>query len=346
MFNILIGKPGSGKSLSIKTVDSLWRATGVLNLGPHTITSASLVDVLVEAADKQRKIGDAIQAQSSVLFGVGEFANLVSGYDQALLSRLAALYDAEPEFVSRTRGGGEKHIPFPSVYLLAGVTPDQFNDTIPETAWKQGFMSRVILVYTPYTGHPSRDELFPEDDDENAKEIPPDITRDLKLVTNLYGRMRYDKAATDAYMDWVDCGYQPVPTQPRLLTYNSRRGVHVWKISMALAAAELSLDIRLEHFQRAKNYLIEAEEAMSDAFTEMASSSDSQAIKAVFNWLIMATARQPGGVTNAQLRHALSNHVATYQIDTMISHMTATGMIIGKPLAGEGLRYFAGEIPR
>src|SRR5438270_12959948 len=89
---------------------------------------------------------------NSLLIASKELGALIPGYDTDFLNALTYLYD-NAKYDEKRRGKSEPLvIERPQVNLIGCTTPGFLLDTMPIGAWSQGFLSRVILVYSDIIG--------------------------------------------------------------------------------------------------------------------------------------------------------------------------------------------------
>lgn len=144
--------------------------------------------------------------------------------------------------------------------ILAGTTPAQIAISMPPEAIGQGFTSRMVFVYG---------------DEQHKRVARP--TLDMQLLPSLKGvyseifhRMEggfvESKSAADLYDELY---YRGTTMQdPRFLHYCDRRGRHLNKLSMALAASRGSMTIELSDMEVADKLLMLTETKMPDALGE------------------------------------------------------------------------------
>ena len=245
LFVILIGRPGIGKSEAINNIRPIVKATGVKDvfkpateLLPYDVTKGAMLDRLAqykrfgpdpyaETLDKAEKV-----VYHSAFLAVSELGNLVREKDNALLNSLHDLYDclAVVEEERRYLKNTPIAIVNPSIALLGGTTPSYLSETFPPQAWNQGFMARVIMIYSADMIEP---DLFNEQEIDIA--LASELVQDLRQVGRLQGKMVFTEDAKKAIVAWQKSGRQPQPEHQRLEHYNTRRMRHALKLSMVAA---------------------------------------------------------------------------------------------------------------
>jgi hypothetical protein len=102
-----------------------------------------------------------------------------------------------------------------------------------------------------------------------------------EIFNEIHGEFEWEPPAQAAIETWYnDKKMEPVPSYGRLFHYNSRRNEHLMKLSMISAiSAGNGLSVTLADFQRAQQWLFEAEVVMPDVFKSMTQKSDAQLLQ-------------------------------------------------------------------
>ena len=271
LFILLVGPPGSGKSISISPARKLLIATKKIMMAPTDMTKAAMIDVL--AANRRRVLigGETIEYHPLCIV-LSEFGTLVSAYDLEFMSVINTTFDNE-DVSSQRRGhnsGKEISIRNATVNILEGTQPGYLSELLPETAWNMGFAARLLMVYAPSA--PSVDP-FDTGEDQGARFA---ALRDALLeFAKLLGPFAISEEAKTMLRLWTSSGLRPVPEHSRLAHYRSRRLQYVLKLSMIAAVSRSGHNaIVSEDVERAKSWLLSAETLMPDIFRDMAMKSD------------------------------------------------------------------------
>ena len=151
LYVVLTGPPGVGKTVATSLVEDLWRAIPGLPVAPKSVTKPSLIDALADAKRSKVYI-DGNQSShlnyNSLLLNAGELGVLIPSYDSEFMNILTDLWDCR--MYEEKRRGNNLHvtIPKPQLNMLAATTPAYLNQTLPEAAWDQGFLS-APFSYSP-----------------------------------------------------------------------------------------------------------------------------------------------------------------------------------------------------
>ena len=167
------------------------------------------------------------------------------------------------------------------------------------------------------------------------------LVADLNSIATLYGEMKFTPEAAEFVDDWYLGGQQPLPNHPKLQHYNTRRTAHVLKLCQVACVNEGNeLVIKLEHVQRALDWLIDAETAIPDIFKAMYSGGDGKVMDEAWHMLFQYKARYNKGAPRTLLIEFLSRRVPSYNVERLIDLMEKAGML--RCVAQDGqLHYFA-----
>lgn len=321
LYTILIGHPGTGKTRAVREAKKYLTEIQDFHIAPTSLSAASLVDALVDSKRMIVRLPDEPLEYNSMLIAADELGTFVHKYDDEMISVLSAFYDNDM-YGQRRRGNDLKiKLKKPQLNLLCGSTPSNLLKFIPEGAWDQGFCSRLILVFS--------DERIVGDDfaGTTTKGLSSDLLYDLKLINGLVG----DFGVTEDYRNlvniWRGGDEQPAPSHPKLIHYNTRRRVHFYKLSM-VAAIERSnvLTLTRDDFNRAMNWLVEAETFMPDIFKAGATGADSQAMDEIY--FFVSTGDLTGkGISEQRLINYARERVPAHSVMRVIEVMIGSGQI-------------------
>lgn len=271
LFTVLVGPPTSGKTNAIRPVRELWAKIPDLHLAPDNVTKASLIDSLSRAIRTVVNGSSDAMIFSALAVPCSELGVFFPSYDTDFISTLTHIYDAPSMYVEERRTSGMVEITKPYMTMLAGTQPDFLNSLLPDVAWGQGFTSRLILIYAETA--PTVD-LF-----TSIKTDTNNLVQGLNRIFEYKGQYTWTKNAIDEINAWHKAKGPPAPTHSKLLNYSGRRSVTAMKLSMISSASRGdSMIVTVEDFERAKDWLIQAEVVMPDIFRAMGQKSDSQII--------------------------------------------------------------------
>lgn len=267
LFAILVAPPGVGKTQAIMQGSGLLRGTKVLRVAPDSISSATLLDALEGAYRTSPSPDNTIFEYHSLQVLADELGVLLPEYNEGTLSLLSALFDCRDSFSEEKRTARiKKNMINPVISVLCGAAPDFLKSALPEVAWGQGFMARMIMIYWP---HPINYDIFDKFDSTDAGPgYTSSFIQYLRDICDLRGVFQWTKSAKECFSDWHSSGYSPVPSHPRLQHYCNRRMLHCMKLCMvASASRSMSLEISLEDFETARGWLLECEKNVAQIFS-------------------------------------------------------------------------------
>jgi hypothetical protein len=340
LYTVLVAPPGIGKTIIASECEKLWRLLPEHHVAPKSITKAALIDALNSASRKLIRPGQnpSYVEFNSLLVLAGELGVLLPGYDGEFLNALTDLYDGNPYEERRRTKDLHIKIPKPQLNILGCTTPSYLNEFMPEGAWDQGFISRVILVYA---GESERRSIFSTIENN----LVPDLTPDIKQIAQLYGEFTMDQDAMEAFEHWFMSGCEPAPDHPRLLHYCTRRHFHLLKLCMIYAVTRGDeLNIKLEDYQAALDLLIETEFYMLDIFKAMGGhTNDAKAMEEAWYYVFQTTMKEKTVLLESRLVHFISNRVPAHSVMKVIEMMKAADFVRMKIDATGRAGYVPGE---
>lgn len=316
LFLMLVSPPAVGKTQAIMNTQDLWHAMKKLKVAPSSVTKASLIDAISSARQNiPLANGKGLIEYSSLQVASSEFGVLVPKYDMEFLSVLTDIYDC-PRVYRETRRTLNKEIDIhkPQLNFIAGTQPGFLASLLPEEAWNQGFMSRVIMIYS---AQPVRVSLF--EALEPRQDLFKSLVERLVSMTKLYGGFLLDDDAKHELERWARTGMDPIPEHSKLQNYCGRRVLHILKLTMIAAISRSGeLRITLEDVNRARDWLLSAEQTMPDVFREMTQRSDNQVIQELhfFMWKLWLKDKKP--LHESRLIHFLSARVPSEKVQRVL----------------------------
>lgn len=328
LYVALVAPPGIGKSAVIGQCETMLRNIEELFIAPSSVTAASLIDTLFLA---QRKIvipARSLVAQfNSVQIFSSELQNFLPAYEAAFMGVLTKLYDCEL-YEERRRTGKVQHIRIDNTQLsmVAGTTPSYLNGFLPEGAWDQGFMSRVIMVYS---GEASNAEMFPEGRDDYKDQLYHDLVADLRYMMSYYGQIEWTDAAKHKLVAWINDGENPKPQHSRLQSYNARRRAHMIKLSVVacIARGDTELKVTADDVTIAFDWLFEAEATIPDIFKSMIVTNEARIMQDAHYFLITINDKTHKPVPEHYLVNFLKDRIPSQNIKNVIDIMQRSKMI-------------------
>lgn len=329
----LVAPPGVGKT------EVTWRVRDMVSsleehcIASSSVTKASLMDDLNDAKRRVVNLGaiDPVINFNSLMICSNELGVLIPAYENEFMNALTDLYDCKPYSERRRTKDLKINIEAPQLNFLAACTPSYLMGVLPEGAWDQGFLSRMILVYS---GAQERRSLFHTRIED--KELDQRLKKDLAKIGDVYGKFEFTEEAALYMNNWHMSGGEPKPEHPKLHHYCTRRTAHVLKLAMCASASQSDERIiTREHIERAIDWLIEAELFMPDIFKAMNSGGDARVIEDAWYYLYetyMKGKKLP--IPEQRLIMFLSERTPAHNVGRIIEVMESAGMI--KKSMGKG----------
>lgn len=289
--NLFIGlcaRPGIGKDV-IQVVQNFYSELGQVRLGADDMSKAALLDNMAKAT-RLVKWKDSVIRTHYLQVVSSEFTNLMPVYDPPFAGILTKFWDNVTLFKESRRVRDVEQdledglvIENPMINMLIGTQPMFLAGMLPEYAWGQGFLGRMLFVYSDQPVHPNMFLTEEEEDERDARDavLRGEILSHLKTILQMTGRARFTPEVQQ-YLAW----HQPLqtapdtsaPTHPRLQNYSTRRNYMLMKLAVV---AMLEQDpgtyvITKQHLDTALAWQLEAEIATPKIFANMQSHSDFQ----------------------------------------------------------------------
>ena len=320
---ILVGPAGVGKSLCTSSVydllDELRTPETPFFIAPTSVTKASLIDGLAEA---ERRIVRPTESPPVITFNSitiipNEFGVFLPSWEGDFMSTLTDLYDCGRYAETRRTSKININLPHTQLNLFSATTPAHLNGLLPEGAWEQGFMSRVLICYSGESVHT---DLFYLDGLDLAQRGK--LIADLKDIYKMYGEFTVEEDYKLALNAWAKSGGPPIPDHPKLMSYRVRRPAHILKLSMISSASNSSdKRITLDNFAEALDWLVELETFMPDVFKSMRSGGDGSAIEECWHYVYTVWMKKKEPVEEHKIITFLQERVPVHNIERILDVM-------------------------
>ena len=208
----------------------------------------------------------------------GEFVDFIGQGDIGFMMTLTNLWDNLKTYEHKKITGKSVIVNEPTVNILGGSTATTFSIAFPPEALGTGALSRILLI----NGEPSGIKIaWPEQLDELQKQILIKRMKDMKDM--IRGEMTL---CPRAKLLGAEIYHQAVPVDDaRFSHYMQRRHIHMIKLAMILAAADLSSCIEVTHIVRSNTMLAMAERRMPKAMGEFGESKYSNVSNKILDFL-------------------------------------------------------------
>lgn len=290
---MLIGEPGARKSSAIKLARKLFSAAGYKNFAATKTTKEKfLIDLegIEEQSDEkvsntavmQNLFGEKCNDEPHETFIVAdEFNDFMRCCDLEFHSMLGALWDWDDESVcyeQRLKNSRSISIFQPTVTLLGGNTHTGFAEMFPPQAIGQGFLSRLLLVFSEPTNRKIAWPATPSPEDHLRL-----VSEIQEIRTVMQGALKFsDKAKnmlTVLYNSYE--GFADV----RFTSYFTRRHTHLLKMCILCAAINKTLTVGAVEVLLANTILHFTEHFMPKALGEFGKAKHSDVANKILQLL-------------------------------------------------------------
>lgn len=326
LYTLLVGNPGIGKTDAIREVFEFGNTLPDMHLAPSNVSRASLVDSLAAATRSiLRPTEDPAHITFNALIAAAdELGVFLAQYESSFMSSLNKLYDGTIYTEQKRSIKDAIKIEKPLLNIIAGTTPAWLGSNLPETAWAEGFASRLMMIYSG-----ERIKIDPFATIRTDEELRKKLEDDLKDIHSLYGQLKWDEDVVDAFRKWYleDC--PPRPDHPRLEHYLPRRHIHFLKLCIVHCASRSNdMVIRLEDYQSAMDMFLEAEAYMPDVFRAIRNiGSDSNVIDECYTYVYQIYHKEGKGVAEHRIVQFLSQRVPAHSVVKVLEVMLGGGML-------------------
>ena len=319
MYTFIVGHPGVGKSRTISKAKKICQALEGFPIGPQAVTGAALVDALKKSRRSVTNVALGISEEynSMTLFS-HDWQETMAEWDKRLVAALTTFYDVELADYGEMKRTKELDIKIkaPQLNVIAGSTPSQLISMMPEGSWEQGFTSRTMFIFSDH-------RYINETAFGRREKDPGDLTHDLHVISSMYGQLGNSEEFIGAVDNWRKAGMPPVPNHPRLLHYNSRRFVHLFKLCIvACVDRGQKMIITKEDFEKALGWLIEAEYFMPHLFKAGAGNADAKAMQEILHYV-----KAQGQINEDAIIKFAIDYVPVMSVGRILQTMVASRMI-------------------
>lgn len=301
------------------------------HIAPVSMTWASLIDNLTASKRHIVRMGEPEISYNTMFICADELGAFIHQYDNEMIDGLSALYDPNPYSQVRRTKELKVKIASPQLNILAGSTPTNLMQFMPDKAWGQGFTSRIIMVFAD-------EKIVGDDFAVITVEKSRELVHDLAIINACCGQFEVTEAYREAVFAWTKLGEPPVPSHPKLINYIARRKVNIYKLSMISAVDRgNALILMREDFDRAYNWLCEAEMFMGDIFKAGMSNADGQAMDEIYHFV---SAVGPNGISDRRILHFARELVPLHTILRIVEIMEKSGQIRKVRSDRAGINYY------
>lgn len=289
LYTLLLGGPGTRKSVAIKQAHRVATATGYAHMSKtRTTREKFLVDLQglqdgAELQDGDFILGQDPDAPREVFICCDEFMEFIGIKNMAFIQLLGVLfdYDLDVPYEDGTKNTQSIKIKDPTVSILGGMTPQNFAMSFPPEILGQGFFSRILIIH----GEPSgvKYTIPPPKCPIKQQAMMEALQRATICGTGL---IKYTPAAfeilDDIYQRHADKYFVQ---DARFTSYHNRRFLHLLKLCMLTAFSRGSSEIDAEDVVYANTTLAYAERFMPRALGEFGKSQTSEVANKIVEFI-------------------------------------------------------------
>lgn len=282
---------------------------------------------------------DRSREPHEVFIVADEFNEFVGSGNLEFLSLLGMLWDWDDEnnnYQFRLKNSKSVSIYQPTISILSGNTHAGFVEAFPPAAIGQGFLSRLVLVYSEPSG--KKESFPPPPDPVLLEEI---IGRLREIKQRVVGPAELTEDAARA-LDIIYTSWKPLEDN-RFTHYTGRRFTHLLHICLIIAATNCRTKITEEDVIYANSILTYTEIDMPKALGEFGKSRDSDVMNKIMQMLYEANSPVPVNKIIATVRHDVEKNS---QVGDMLAKLINSGQIQQVKLAdGSGAGYLPKQKP-
>lgn len=341
MFIVLVGNASAGKGLSLnipynevftklcepvgenladerRLTEHIWKGyMGVDRLPLHYAKdkmSAPQLAMMMASITRLCEYNDEEwEAPISIL--TPEFGTFMQRNEKMLQTMLTQAWDREKTYSDQLKISKSAMIKGPCVNWIAGSTPVQLTECLPNDSAEQGLLSRIILVYH---GEKVRQTKFKVE--RPSETLINDLTEDLAHISTINGEFDWE---TEALRKKAEKVLDDLPEESSTLleNYAGRRISHLCKIMMCLSAARTDKMVFTEElWEEACDWLFEIEPKMLTVLRRFGMGATGRIADDLISYVF-----SKGEVSAPMLRReAMRTCRSTMEIDSMIQQLIQT----------------------
>lgn len=326
MYVLLVGSPGSGKSVAIRIGKEMLKKVPGIYLGSDAPSVVGIMDDFKDIPSQEH--------QSLSLFSL-EFGSLYENAAETMTGFLTAFYDCDPDYRKRTRVASKETISKPWLNILAGTTTTWLGESLTKTAVEGGLVARTLYVHygDMFFGSYARNPTAAE------RKMEADLVHDLAHISTLSGPFEF----TPDGFAWFDKWQQnperlPKLKDPRTTGYHARKPMHLLKVAMARSlSVKDELILTLEDLQYANAFLTQIEPGMKRALASVGGNTYATDIERIYAHIDSSEA----GVGYPDLLAANIGFMDKRLFDNNLAALEAMGCVQKSLNGTRGLKFVA-----
>jgi hypothetical protein len=316
-------------------INDLLATAQIAQINKDKMTAEKLC-VELSRAEKEKKLDNAL-----TIF-VPELATFLgaSAFHSGIIPLLTSFYECPSSADYKTKSSGEFHMSNVCINLVGATTLDWMSTNLPGDTVEGGFTGRVIFVVAE---EPRLSNPWPEMSKEEVLLRTELITR-LQQMNKFQGAFTIQKGAKSEFSKWYN--NRAEGNDLRLRGYYGRKGDHVLKIALCIAAGEEGmcngkLAIESTHIRIALRLLGKAEKLMHLAFRGTAFSKSSKDIDRILGFLLKRSSKNSSPIKHSLLLKRNSHYLNASEFKQVMDTLIEQGDVIMLASCGQtrGIHY-------
>lgn len=285
-------------------------------------THAQSLRSIFPTGDKNsRLLKSGLYTHSSLAFILEEISSLFRKHSEDTIQYLITAFDCN-DYENTTIGRGTDKVLSPCLNFLGGTTPAFVRDSFSTRLLSDGFASRVLFIFE------ERNRFYREDvstisDEQRAAH--QQVIDHLGKLGTLFGLVTFSPEAKAFIKHYIEVvigeNQQRTNNDPKLLSYYSRKNIHIKKLIMAMHFSEtMDMVIQLPTCLKAVELLDSLERKMHMAL-DMAARNPMQPVAAR-----VQKALENGPMTKPEIWAMFFAEISTEtELAAVIEFLTASG---------------------
>jgi len=260
----LVGPPGGRKGTAMRIAKKMLQKLEI-PMGSDALGSIQILYKEISSAeDSYKEKNGVMKIHRSLSIWAEEFQVFLSDKDQMLLASLTDLFDCADSWRYSTLKRGIDDLSNCYLNIIGAITPSLLQAKLSMDAVGGGLISRIIFV----VGYGAIKRIALPFLSKEDLELQKQLEEDLQTIGQLSGPFQLSSNFLNAWIDWYETiSCVDAVDNEKFLGYNSRRALHINKLSMIISASESNeMIIEKRHFDKALAILEETEEEMPNAF--------------------------------------------------------------------------------
>ena len=310
-----------GLSLINRHLDKVIRPTLLQSAGSPEALLSELAAMNKETATDKEDPHDGTACGLQVVSELSAYLTKAK-YNEHMINTLCEVYDSPTEGLVRiTKKEGRQFVWNVGVSAILCSNEENLASSIPLTATRGGFPSRVIFMYEDTSTHrvANPEEVMPSEEEEYK------LTQELIQLVDKEGKVGWTQDARDWSTKWYN-ERSRVAEDPEVQPLVNREYSHHLRIAMLLAASgttENKVTMALEHMQQAKGILDYAKKSIPKLYRIMATGAFGLHYEQVKRIIAQAGGEIAQSTIGRKLSHALNGS----QVKEILQTMQANGEI-------------------